>query len=526
MVTGQAGGGTPDRPATPKGALLDRIAEPRRRYPVLVALALYPALLVLFASRLGPGVLWDSTVYASAARSFAATGALRDFTGGSLTEFPPGLPVILGLMVRSGVALPTAAVTVNVVSVAASVLLTYALARVVLRSVAAALVSAAVVGLSASTVVVFACLLSEPPFIALALSALVLAARSCRAGRIRWWEVLAIGALVSAATTVRFVGITLVPAVVIGAALAGRGSGRRRTALTAAAVVVVSSLGPALVAARNVGLGVAPFADRAPSGLSIGHVLAQSVRALGGYVDPLGSPLGVVFGVGLAGALVYGTRIAAKNRDPAALVVATFINVYWLVLWYSELAATIEDVSVRMTGPVLAPMVVLLGYAAEHRVRRGPQALVAGATGVLVAALMLSVAAGLTTALSAGHGGIGYNSLAARASPLVRAVGDLPPDDGIAASGGPHVYWVTGRTPITPIPWTNSHVSPEWKARQLRTLERRVDSGRVDYLACFDVDSEAGAMTPDDLIRAGIRMRLVARYTDGTLWRASPGPAG
>lgn len=514
---GSAAGPGRDRAPVVTGRLAGRA-----RHTLLAVLVLYPVTLVLLASRLGPGLLWDSVTYASVARSFASTGELVDFTGTKLTLFPPGLPVLVGSIVRVGMDLQPAVVALNTASVAVTVLLTYVLASHVVRSPLAGLLSASVVAISVSTVRVFSVLLSEPLFTALAMASLVILTRACRDSRLAWWQVVAVGAVVSAATTIRFVGFTLIPVVVLGAVLANKSRGWFRASCIAVAAGAVSSIGLVAVALRNLDLGVAPLGDRLPSGLSAYQVLGRSIVTLGGYLVFPGAGVAACAGLSLALVMLYGMWRVAKERDAVAVVVAAFVAVYWLSLVYGEIATTIEPVSERMTTPVFAPMVVLVAYAVKAGRLPDHKALRAGAAGLLLAASALSLVAGVGFALFATHEGYGYNNLSVRRSALAHSLSRLPPDAGIAAFAGPQVYWATGRTPITPIPWTNFYEHPAEAEAQLSRLKARVRSGAVDYLACFDTDRGVGAMTPRALEKAGIKMRLVATFPDGTLWKALP----
>jgi hypothetical protein len=61
---------------------------------------------------------------------------------------------------------------------------------------------------------------------------------------------------------------------------------------------------------------------------------------------------------------------------------------------------------------------------------------------------------------------------------------------------------------------------PARTAERVRLLKDRIGEHAVTYLAFFD-DDEA-VLTPEALARAGIRMRRVASFADGTLWEATP----
>jgi hypothetical protein len=495
------------------------------RTAAIGAAMLYPGLLVVAATRLGPGVSPDSVKYASAARAFASSGELTSFSGAPLTIFPPGLPVLLGLAVSAGVDLEGAAIALNLVCVGLVVLLTYVLASQALRSTLLALLAAAAVGLSAATVRVFSMLWSEPPFCVLALAALALLARASDEQALPWWRILAVGALVSLATAIRFVGFTLIPIAALGALLATRSEGRRRATLAGLATGAAASIGLALVALRNVGLGAGPLGDRTPSGASIAGVVLDGLRTVGSFGVPSSLPLlATAVGALLACLLLHAAWRIARERTPALVLLAAFVAVYALSLGYGQIAARIDPVNQRLLAPVFTPLLILAIHAVRDLQRRfvgtSPgrlaAALRAGAAGMLVAASAVSMAQGSRFALDASRHGIGYNRVASLASPLALSLAGLPQDAGIATSDAARAYWTSGRSPIVQIPRADR---PERTAERIRGFAERIGRHAVTYLAFFDAGE--AVVTPEDLARSGIELRRVATFADGTLWEAS-----
>lgn len=96
---------------------------------VLGCLMVWPALLVAAASRRGPGMTWDSVHYAAAARSFVESGLFLGFDGREIELYPPGYSFVLGSSVKMGIDLELAAVLINMIGVAATVLLTFGIMR-------------------------------------------------------------------------------------------------------------------------------------------------------------------------------------------------------------------------------------------------------------------------------------------------------------------------------------------------------------------------------------------------------------
>jgi len=507
-----------------------RLDQRRWRASVLGVLMAIPALLVLAANRLGPGISPDSVNYASAARSLAQSGQLITYEGRPLTIFPPGLPVILGTAERLGIDLQATSIALNVVCVAAGVLLSYLLAARSLASRGWAVVVAAVVSVSWSTISIYSMLWTEPLFTTLTLLVLLVLARALQRRTISWWEILLIGTAVSLATTIRFVGFTLLPAVTLGVFFAVRSRGWVRAAGMALITGGLSSIGLIFVTVRNIELGIAALGERSPSEISLLRVLKDTAVTLGLYGYPSTIPsawLTVGVGMLLAALLVYGLIRALILNASAVILLGGFTGVYWLSLWYSQFATTIDAINPRLTVPVFTPMLVIAAFAtrdiwsrlAESRglsLGSGARRILAiGVIGLLLLSLSLNAFRSARTAYFAAATGIGFNSEASLSSPLATALTGLP-QGGIAATNSWLAYWTSGRSPITQIPRQDHYWPPEKSAADLATLKMAVDTGQITFLAFFDQDLTA--LAPDALEDAGIPLTFVRSYEDGSLY--------
>lgn len=503
----------------------------RMRGVLLSVVCAVPVVLVLLADRRGPGISPDSVTYASAARSLATAGHLTIYSGQPLTSFPPGLPVLLGLVAKVGLDIQVAAVVLNLFSLIAVVVATYLLTVEALGSFVLGLLAAAVVALSASTVDVFAMLWTEPSFTALALFVLWGLARSIHRRRLTAGVLAAVALGTSVAIAVRYVGVVLIPVVMLGAYLSERPNGRRRAQIRALIAGLAASLGFVVIAGRNLLLGVGPLGDRNPSTQSILHVGHETLRTLGAYMLPNRlHGLATIFGLGLVLVLCYGTVQVIRNRDLTMVLITTFIAVYWLVLWYSELTTLTDGVNDRLVAPIFGPMVILGMYAVRDFAgaasgERSPKAvqarprLLSQATSliILLALALLLVVEPLKAAKAAwaeGRGGIGYNSQAAQANTLTQALAALPKNAGVAATDPWSAYWVAQRDMALPIPSRYDYLPPAESLKALRVAAAR---GSVAYLAYFK--NAIPAMQPSDLAKAGIFSELVASYPDGMLYR-------
>jgi len=87
---------------------------------------------------------------------------------------------------------------------------------------------------------------------------------------------------------------------------------------------------------------------------------------------------------------------------------------------------------------------------------------------------------------------------------------------------GPRIYVVTRRNPIAEIPWVNRFSRPETVPQRIDKLKAEVESGRISYLVYFYSDSRFGVVKVRELAAAGLRLRKVANYPDGSVWEPLP----
>lgn len=516
----------------------DLLSQPRWLTGAMVLLMAMPAVMVTFASRLGPAMEPDSVVYVSVARSFASTGELTKFNGQPLTVFPPGLPIVLGAAQRAGLDVEATAVALNALCIGAGVLLSYLLARQAHLTPTGSMTVAAFFGLSYSTVWLYPWLMTEPLFTTLVLGMLVLLARAVNRRTISWWEVLAVAAAVSIATSIRFIGFILLPIVALGVFLATRSRGWRRAAPVAVIAAGLSASGLVAVAVRNFTLGEPALGDRWPSGLSLAQVLSDWVVTLGRYAYPTVDPsvgIHTFFGILLVVLLVYGFARALIARAEVVSLLGAFVAIYWSSLWYSEITTTIDPINFRLLLPVFTPMLIVAAYAlrdlatraAERSNDRGGEwpnrvmrAVSAGLVGLLMLVLALNVELSIRFVRYAAVRGLDYSSPEIVNSPLGLALKDLPPG-GVAATDPYQAHWTSGRTPITQIPREGGQYwSPEDTAAALEDLRLYMGYTDIVYFAYFRSDTDA--VTPEALAAVGIPLRLLASYPDGTLYEVVP----
>jgi hypothetical protein len=507
-------------------------AEIRRVRWRLIAMAAVPVALVAVATIKGPGIDTDSVYYVYAARSFAATGHFGQYSGGALTIFPPGLPIFLGLATKIGIHVQTAATALDLVCVGLLVVFTYLLARETEVSEAGSLIAAAIVALSTATLAVFSMVWTEPPFVVLVLVVLFVLARAVRSGRMSLGSAAVIAVFASLSEATRYIGVSLIPAIVLGAFYAERQRQRprREAAVRAVGLGVASSLGLIIVGGRNLLHGVGVLGPRTGNGYAISPVLKTSVSTMGSYILAGRSDrAAILIGIVIVLLLAFGAWRALRQRDLAAIVLTTYIASYWLVLWYGEVTSPLDPVDARLTAPVMPAVVILATYATlglltelgSHLAGAGRwRILMPLACSVLILLLLAgSLVRDVKTARGAADGGVGggsYNSTASLDSPLVRAVKQLPGSSGVAANSPVYLYWTTGRSGVAQIPTTDHYTTTSELEAELRGLKAVVSSGSVRYLAY--IKGERSALQPSELAKSGIRCRLNRSTSQGDLY--------
>ncbi len=499
---------------------------------VVPALMLASAAAAAWSMSAGPGLSPDSVVYVNAADSWLDRGSLEAF-GRPVTLWPPGYPLVLALLARAGLDLQLGIVALNLVSVAAAVWLTHRLARIVGLGARASVGVAGVVALSVSTLRVGSMAWSEPLFLVAVLAALVTCSRWLRRAP-KWWEIGLAATLVSLACVLRYAGVALLPAVVVGCVIGVRQ--RARPAWIRAVVLAAgSSIGIAAVVARNVSLGVGPTGDRVGTGMSPVRALGHLLRALGqvvvpepGGLMPLVSP-GIGPGLTVAltalwfalGALVLGlwlwgvwTQLRVTAQGVCA---ATFSVAYVSVLLAATVTAGVDPPNDRLLQPVLPAVVALValgGRALGHRwaAHAGslqsplrPRTLRRVAGVALAAWVVASAAATLVVADRAANSGIGYNSAAVESSPLTAAIRQLPVSAGVAFSDPWQGYWVLRREVVSV--YEGDFVD-------------RVRSGAVDHLVLYP-GSTNKTVTESALRLRGLGLQRLSSGPDGVLYRVT-----
>ena len=498
---------------------------------LICLLMIWSIALVAITATHGIGATPDSVNYLAGAESLLRSGEVLRANGSPMTTFPPGLSLLLAGLSVVGFEVPGAVVALNALCAAASVALTFTLARSIGLSTALSLACATILATSKATLYVHVYLWSEPPFSVLVLAVLVMLVRGCATSGFSGGRLALIGAMVSAATALRFLGLLLIPVVIAAVLAAGlKRDGWRRAGARAGVAALIASIGLICVVGRNLALGQPPLGARSTSASTLSQVGGQALNALGDYalagVFPQATAaIGVVVAVLLAGSLFA----ALWRREIGPLLVAGFVVLWWAALVYSALTTALDPIGARLLAPAFGPMVVILGYGAgvassrlrgsSRRAGRSSRGgfLVGAGIAALASVVVISSVGSIRYASYSARVGLGFSGVALQRSEVFAAIADLPAEAGIAMSDPERLYWVSRRRAVAAVPRDDYWYPVERQQRELAVLQDRIGSGKVTHIAFYDKD--ATSFTADDLQSAGLPIELLRQLEDGAVYQ-------
>lgn len=494
--------------------------------PVLVVLAAaggVVAALVASAPH-GPRVTTDSIVYLSTSDNLRAGHGLVSFEGSSITQYPPGFPMLLaGLAALVGGSLEAARI-VDAACLGAIVVLAWLLLRRHVGSAALRVGGAVGVALSPALFFVSSAAWSEPSFIVLELATLLALGAALTGEHGRRWAAVA-GLLAGGAFCIRYSGLWLVltaPLVL----LIGRvgAAALRERALRAALSLAVGGVAVVVVVQRNLRLtdGYA-LGNRGPANTSAGRALRDTAAELGRWLVPsdASTPVRVVGLVALVAlaALVGAavTRGRRQARPPAvrrmapAWPLAVFVAGYVVLLLVST-RGYLDPIGARLLSPLFVVLVVLALVGLDRVVARTGTRRVVVAALALVAAWLVAEAQTTVDELRVLHrDGAGYSEPQWRRSALVALVRRHGPRPTYS-NRTDALYF---RASMTASCWATRRPTTCIGAGPDLTLLGPRGSG---YLAWFtEPDGPRPYLPPE--VAGRVRLTVVRRVADGALYR-------
>jgi hypothetical protein len=475
-----------------------------------VAATAIAMLIAWWGTRWGAGTSPDSNRYLSAAVSIAESWRLDSYTGTPLTQFPPGYPVVVRLVMIPGLSWQTAARTICILTAGALVVATAAVARRVVSSpvLRGTVIVTAVVAPTFTTINRMAW--TEPLFIVvmLALVAVLIDIDHAAAPPTRRLLVTLAG-LTSAAVLLRYAGLGLVPGVAASLALIGR---RRHQWLGGVvAYVSMSAIVPALWFMRNLvvsgDIGGPPLPARGSLWSDLGLVLEAIGRGLLPVLAP-SETTSTLVGTLAAGALVALTVLLVRQGPHRDVVILSSLSGFLLLQLIVSARTTWVAIGNRMLSPLLIPAVLIVAIAADRwlmsrsnddapqaaspdKRRRGARWAAAAAALVLLVGWTIET----TDATAVAHDrGVGTTGAFWRNPTLSDDLGLIPEDARVVSNEAGAIWNITGRFPVLELFGGD---------RQLTDAERCAGA----YLVWFELEPGTPNWVPADATPLAERRR-------------------
>jgi hypothetical protein len=330
-------------------------------YVYLVLLTLGAILLVRGTQALSTALDGDAGNYLFTAQSILDGSGITTPTGEALTIFPPGYPLLLALLGSVGIAVTTAATAINLIAIAIMVPGTYLLARMTLGGYVIPLIAATTFATNAATIRVFSNAWTEPPFMVLMLVTLILLVHITKLKSLSWPVAITIGTLISLATTLRFVGLFMIPVVILSLWIATK---PKTDFIKIVSTTAISLIGIFAVGIRNLFLGVPLMGERTDGALTAQGSLEQFVRQLGVYIAPPDSTsLTNIAGAFLFMALIASVWLVVIRRERALYPVTLYLLVFWVGIMWSQTSTRIDVDPERLGSPAFVAVILLGIYA-------------------------------------------------------------------------------------------------------------------------------------------------------------------
>ena len=330
-------------------------------YVYLTLLTLGALIVVRGSQAISTSLDSDAGNYLFVAQSILGGTGITTPEGVALTIFPPGYPLLLALIGSTGLTVTTAATLINLTALAVMIPGTYLLARMTLGGALIPLIAATIFATNAATVRVFSNAWTEPLFMVLMLIALMLLVRTTKLKSLNWATAIGIGVLISLATTLRFVGLFMIPVVILSLWIATK---PKTEVAKIFATVAVSLIGFLSVGVRNLSLGVPLMGERTDGALTAQGSLEQFVRQLGVYIAPPDSTsLTNIAGAFLLIALITSVWLIMIRQERDLYPVTLYLLVFWAGIMWSQTSTRIDVDPERLGSPAFVAVILLGLYA-------------------------------------------------------------------------------------------------------------------------------------------------------------------
>ena len=429
----------------------------------LLSVGAFAFALVYFIMAYGPGVSPDSTVYIGTARSLLA-GTGFYFSGDPMTHFPPAYPLLLAASSLFSSDLLQAARLLHAALYAANAVLFVLCVYICTKRNHAATACAVLIYFSSKAILVAHSMVwSEPPFVTFSLAAILCISLYVRAPAPRQTLFLLIASgSVGLAILTRYVGVTLLPAVLFGVLFSHFPAKRKLRDL--AIIISIASVPIGIWLARNCIVAHTStnrgFAVH-PAGLA--HV-KRLIKTLVAFILP-GPVPGWVAGIFFAGLgvlvllalwVLYRRKYIEENKDSVCVMLPSLgICFSFVYIAFIFVSISLLDATTPFDDRILLPVFVFLALGmislacSVSQSLRNPTIWRAVVLCILLSVGINSIRAA-KAAVCTHIEGRGYNSRKWNASPTVLLVKAIRGPRMKIYSNGPEVInFMTGSDACT-----------------------------------------------------------------------------
>ncbi len=485
------------------------------------------ASVLFWSTRLGPGLTPDSLVYLLLARSLSAGDGFR-YLGAPMTHYPPGYPVLLGLIgATSRETLVNARLLHAALYATVAVLVACAARRAAFGAAGAGALAALLYVGSPELLTLHAMAWSEPAFLALLLAALLLFSQRAAGGSRT--SLVAGSACLALALLTRYAGVAFLPAVA-GVLLAWGRRPLRERVLDATIAVSLAAAPLAAWLARNALLGSTTGRPLAAHPLGIDHLVqlaGVAGRLWGLGAHPAWALLAALPVAAFSVAIVracrgrLGREAWTGHADALqTLLAASAVAYVGFVAFSISFVDADTPIDARTLAPLQAIGVTLAsalpGLLGRHDLRRA-----AVVTAVALVALgILDVPLALREAARLRREGEGFETPYWRDSATLAALRAVP-ERTLVFTNGPEIVSFFAHANTRTVPASTARVSllarPEFASEQTRLCEAARDGAVIAYL---DGVSWRWEVPTAEELAAACRLRLERQLEDGAVYRA------
>jgi hypothetical protein len=440
-------------------------------------LSLICGLITLVANWSGVGWSWDTSDYVAVGRNFAGGNGLLDATGIPMTVRPPGLSILIGIGDLLGLSVNLTIQILNAICAIITVLGTFHLLQIAKVKKNVALIATAFAAFNPALLWQYSMIWSEPPFVALVVTSMIIALRPANLGKFTLLVVLFISLFF-----VRYVG----PVFAVSVALSATWFDRHKLGLIKSTlinfVILLISLAPVWYwLQRNQNIDGTLTGARTPAGGSLLNPLKTFAATLGSWVTA--SPveggiylswndypnstkiLGILVLISVAILLtIYflpQSRAKSLDNSPNVLLLSGSIALIYIAFSaYRFVNFELGPLDNRMMIPIFVPLVLIVAVLVD-RINLSSTLLRNGFLAISVMFLVFQAVSSSNDALRFGRDGRYWATKEFQTQPIHEFVRDLPVDSSLMSNQPQQLFAV----------WQKSSVFNQYQLKLAQTAE-------------------------------------------------------